>query len=113
MEEKWNGNERRSNQGFCNQHIEWVTDMATIKNSLKNIETTIIESVSFKTSVVTAFISVAVVLVAQLVGFSYFIGQQSKQIDINTRRLSVVEEQQRTENLAQRIKTIRTLENEK
>ncbi len=83
----WNGEERRKSDGFCPAHITFVADMATIKESLKNIESNLTVSAKWKTALVGAYIAVAI----QAVGFFTLWGAINKQVEINTKRLDVIE----------------------
>lgn len=94
----WDGIERRQSPrtlGFCPAHIELVSDMAVIKTSLKNIESVITEGISFKNAVIMGFISIAFAIVVQVVAFSFLFGQINKQVEVNTQRLSILEESYR------------------
>jgi hypothetical protein len=89
--ENWDGKERRSSSNFCSQHITAVADMAVIKNSLANIEKTIVQGTTFKTTIVTSLIGVLITLVIQIATFSYLYGQAQNQIKVNTERLNKIE----------------------
>ena len=87
--EKWDGIERRRDQrslGFCPAHIELVSDLAVIKTSLTNIEKTITESATFKTSMIFALLGIILTVVIQIVIFANLYGGLSKQVEINTAR---------------------------
>lgn len=94
----WDGIEKRKDfklAGFCPAHIGLIEELAIIKTSLKNIERTITEGVTFRTGVTIGIISVAFTLVLQIVLFSFLYGQLNRQVSINTDRLNVIEETHR------------------
>ena len=94
----WDGIERRreSKETFCPAHIEFVADMSVIKTTLINIEKTLTEGTTFKSAVVMAFIGITLTLVIQVIVFSYFIGQMNRQVEVNTARLAILEDMNRT-----------------
>jgi hypothetical protein len=106
----WDGIERReenSKLGFCSAHIELIEDMAVIKTTLLNIEKNMKEGMSFRTGLVLTMIGVVVTIFIQVAAFAYYIGIMSKQIEVNTRRLNMVEEELSPEQFIRRVKAIR------
>ena len=89
---EWDRTERRMTGGFCPQHTQVITDSAVIKNSVVNIEKMMSEQSSFKIGVIIVLIAQGIILVGQLVGFAYFYGIQVRQIEINTKRIDVIEQ---------------------
>jgi len=90
----WDGIERREDRGesgFCKAHIELTNTMAAMSVSLKNIEKTITEGVTFRTGVIIATIGIVVAIVTQVVIFSYLYGGLNNQVAVNTGRLNVIE----------------------
>lgn len=81
----WDGMERREGKNFCQAHIDFVKDMAVIKESLKNIEKTITEGVTFKNGVVIACIGNALALIIAITTFAFMIGGIDKQVEVNTK----------------------------
>ena len=91
----WDGTERRASvarDNFCNQHISLATDLASIKTSAINIEKRLEEATSFKTGVILSLMGVVVAIIIQISVFSYFYGQLSNQVTVNTARLNVLEQ---------------------
>lgn len=87
----YDGPERRKNGNYCQQHIDFVENMAVIKQAVIDIKETITEGINFKRGIVTTLISVGVILLLQIGAFAYFYGQLNKQVEINTARLGVLE----------------------
>jgi len=90
----WDGVERRErsgDHGYCTAHIELTNTMAAMKVSLENIEHTITEGVTFRTSMVISTIGIVVAIVVQVVVFSYLYGGLNTQVAVNTGRLDTVE----------------------
>jgi len=88
----WDKVERRSTGGFCNQHIQVIADSAVIKNSVQNIEKMMASKDAFKAGVILVLVAQGVLLITNLVLFSYFYGIQVRQIEINTKRLDIIEQ---------------------
>ena len=80
---------------YCPSHLEFVTNIAEMKTSLLNIEKGLTEDAGFKRGISTAFIGVFVTIVLQISVFAFLQGGMSKQIEINTARLAVIESVQR------------------
>jgi len=76
---------------YCSQHIVLSTDIASIKTSVANIEKQLVQGVNFKTAVVGSLIGMMILVIVQIVALSYFLGQMSNQIKVNTARLEVIE----------------------
>lgn len=90
----WDGTERRASvqrDNFCSQHLSLATDLAVIKECAKNIEQKMVEGTSFRNGVVIALITIAFALVVQVATFSYLYGQITRQVEVNTRRLFMLE----------------------
>ncbi len=90
----WDGTERRADvvrSKFCDQHINLATDLAVIKECAKNIEAKMTIESSFRNGVVISLISMAFTLFLQMAVYAYFYGQLTKQVEVNTVRLTVVE----------------------
>ena len=88
----YNGIERRKNEDqFCPQHISFVTDFAVIKTSLLNIEVILKEAASFKTGIITSLMGILIVLIVQISTFSFLYGKLINQVEVNTKRLSIIE----------------------
>jgi hypothetical protein len=83
---EWTGEERRKEREYCPAHIEQVADMAVIKNSLISIEKSITMNATFKMSMFTSLLGIAIALIVQIVVFSYLYGGLVKQVEINTHR---------------------------
>jgi len=76
---------------YCTQHISLSNDIASIKTSVSNIEKQLVQGVNFKTAVVGSLIGMMILVIVQIVALSYFLGQMSNQIKVNTARLEVIE----------------------
>jgi len=76
---------------YCAQHILLSNDIASIKTSVSNIEKQLVQGVNFKTAVVGSLIGMMILVIIQIVALSYFLGQMSNQIKVNTARLEVIE----------------------
>ena len=76
---------------YCAQHILLSNDIASIKTSVSNIEKQLVQGVNFKTAVVGSLIGMLILVIIQIVALSYFLGQMSNQIKVNTARLEVIE----------------------
>lgn len=88
----WDGVERRKEQReYCSAHIQFSNDIAVIKNSLQNIEKTITQGVTFKNGVVITLIAQVVVIISVIVSVANWCGKIEKQVEINTKRLDVIE----------------------
>ena len=89
---KWDGTERRSSMGFCQQHIETVKVLTEVSTSLKGLMQQMTDTNNFRKSIIIILISMSITIVvhASLTGF--FIGQMSKQITVNTSRLDIIEQ---------------------
>ena len=80
---------------YCPSHLEFVTHIAEMRTSLKNIEVGLVEDAGYKRGIITAFIGVFVTIVIQISVFAFLQGGMSKQIEVNTGRLDVLEAQSR------------------
>ena len=88
----WDGNERRQNvREFCGQHIGMTNDIVEIKTILKNIEKATTQGITFKTAMVSSMVGIVVTILIQLAIFSYLYGQLVKQVEVNTGRLTKIE----------------------
>uniref|UniRef100_A0A6M3KS47 Uncharacterized protein n=1 Tax=viral metagenome TaxID=1070528 RepID=A0A6M3KS47_9ZZZZ len=90
----WDGIEKRrviTKEEFCPAHIELVSDLAVIKNSLMNIEKCVTEGTSFRNGVVMSFIALSLTIIIQIIAFSFLFGQMERQVKINTDRLTLIE----------------------
>lgn len=76
---------------FCPQHIQLTNDMTEIKVSLRNIEKEITQGVTFKTAMVAATIGIVVTIMVQIAVFGYLYGGLTRQVLVNTERLTVIE----------------------
>jgi len=76
---------------YCEQHIMVATDLSSIKTSVVNIEKQLTEGINFKTAVISSLVGIIILIVIQVVTFSYFYGQLSNQVLVNTARLAVLE----------------------
>lgn len=88
---EWDGKERRRSSEFCGQHIGYATDIATIKQSVLDIKKEITTGGSFRSAIITAMLSMGLIIVIQIVTFAYLYGQTMRQVEINTKRLDVIE----------------------
>jgi hypothetical protein len=90
--EKWDGVERRSgNREFCQAHISFATSMTKIECSVANIEKGLLESITFKTAMVSSVVGILILFIANTVTFAFLYGQLVKQVSINTDRLANIE----------------------
>lgn len=95
----WDGTERRKSAmttdgqpNYCPAHITFVGDLAVIKTSLSNIEKGLVEDRGFKHGVITALIGVFVVIIIQICGFAYALGQSFERNEANNRRIEKLEQ---------------------
>jgi len=91
----WDGVERRKDQRnseVCSAHLELVTSMTKIECSVTNIEKGLLESITFKTAMVSSVVGIVLLLLANFVTFAYLYGGITKQVAINTERLTIIED---------------------
>lgn len=98
-QERWNGIERRQGN-FCASHIEIVKSVAVIETSIANMESKISATLGSIDKHVSqgnqwrlAIVGVAAMVILQFIGFLNYNSKMSKQIEINTKRLDIIEGQ--------------------
>ncbi len=82
---------RREPREFCNAHIPMSNDIASIKTSLQNIEKATTQGITFKTAIVGSIIGVVILVIIQLITFSYLYGKLVNQVGVNTLKLENLE----------------------
>ena len=83
--------ENKQDPIFCGQHLELVVHLAEIKTSVNNIEKGMASAATYKTGVYTSIISMAILLVVQIIAFSFLYGKLVNQVEVNTSRLGIIE----------------------
>ena len=115
----WDGQERRQGQRFCEGHIEFAKDIAGVKEkvleidkringSIDDIHQHIVESNKYRSMIdrhdveIKAIKGTKALIVTTLVtvllmagGVIWGAGKYSRQIEVNTKRLDIVEDIQR------------------
>ncbi len=72
---------------FCSSHIELITDLTEIKSSVKNIERGITQATPFKTAIVSSLLGMLLVIIIQVITFSYLYGKLVNQVEVNSARI--------------------------
>lgn len=76
---------------YCPAHMEFITHMAEMRTSVKNIEQELADDVGFKRGIMIAVVGQFVVVLIQVALVGYMIGGMSNQISVNTKRLDRIE----------------------
>ena len=71
---------------YCPAHMEFVSHMSEMKESLRNIEKSLTDDRGFKHGIITAFVGVFLTMVLQIGTFGYLWGGLAKQVEVNTGR---------------------------